>query len=62
LKDIFNAIPRIYQDYIVSADFVQSALRDPQILALSDELCRIESVETKLPLESLQTTLHRMMK
>lgn len=36
LKDIFNSIPRIYQDYIVSADFVQTAMRDPQMLALSD--------------------------
>lgn len=62
LKDIFNCIPRIYQDYIVSTDFVQTAMRDPQILALSDELCRIESVETGLPIESLQTTLHRMQK
>lgn len=36
LKDIFNTIPRIYQDYIVSADFVQTSMKDPQILALSD--------------------------
>lgn len=62
LKDIFNTIPRIYQDYIVSADFIQTCIKDPQILALSDELCRIESVETKLPVESLLTTLHRMQK
>lgn len=44
LKDIYNALPRIYQDYIVSQDFVQNALRDPQILAVSDELSRIQSV------------------
>ena len=41
LKDIFNSLPRIYQDYIISVDFVQAALRDPQILALSDELSRL---------------------
>lgn len=36
LKDIFNSIPRVYQEYIVSMDFVQGCLRDPQISALSD--------------------------
>ena len=36
LKDIYNGLPRIYQDFIVSADFVQGCLRDPQILTVSD--------------------------
>ena len=35
LKDIFDTIPRIYQDYVVASDFVNIALKDPQILAIS---------------------------
>jgi len=48
LKDIFDTIPRIYQDFVISKDFVSLALKDPQILALGEELCRIQSVETGL--------------
>jgi hypothetical protein len=44
LKDIFDTIPRIYQNYIVVNDFVGVSIKDPQILALSDELCRIQSM------------------
>jgi polyphosphate kinase len=44
LKDIFDTIPRIYQNYIVVNDFVSIAQKDPQVLAISDELCRIQSV------------------
>ena len=36
LKDIFDTIPRVYQDYIVASDFVSIALKDPQILAISE--------------------------
>ena len=36
LKDIFDTIPRVYQEYIVVQDFVAISLKDPQILALGD--------------------------
>jgi SepF-like predicted cell division protein (DUF552 family) len=62
LKDIFDTIPRIYQNYIVINDFVSIAQKDPQILAISDELCRIQSVETKLPVETINSTLLRLRK
>jgi len=60
LKDIFDTIPRVYQNYIVSQDFVAIAMKDPQILALGDELCRVQSVETNLPVETILSTLSRM--
>jgi hypothetical protein len=44
IKDIFDTIPRVYQDYIVANDFISIALKDPQILAISEEICRIQSV------------------
>ena len=34
LKDIFSTIPRVYQDYIVTNDFVSIAVKDPQVLAI----------------------------
>ena len=36
LKDLFDTIPRVYQEYIVATDFVSIALKDPQVLAISD--------------------------
>ena len=36
LKDIFSTIPRVYQEYIVTNDFITIALKDPQILAIND--------------------------
>lgn len=36
IKDIFDTIPRIYQDYIVVNDFINIAMKDPQILAIED--------------------------
>lgn len=33
LKDIFDSIPRVYQDYIVTSDFIQTALMDPLVLS-----------------------------
>ena len=36
LKDIFDTIPRIYQDYIVVNDFIHIAMKDPQVLAIED--------------------------
>lgn len=33
LKDIFDTIPRVYQDFIVTGDFVQQALMDPLVLS-----------------------------
>lgn len=62
IKDIFDTIPRIYQDYIVVNDFINIAMKDPQILAIEDEMCRIQSVETKIPVESIKSTLLRMRK
>jgi hypothetical protein len=62
LKDIFDTIPRIYQNYVVVNDFISIAEKDPQVLAVSDELCRIQSVETKLPVETIKSTLIRLRK
>ena len=44
LKDLFDTIPRVYQDFIVAADFIQTALLDPLVLSFQEELCRIQSV------------------
>jgi hypothetical protein len=33
LKDVFDTIPRVYQDFIVTADFIHAALIDPQVLS-----------------------------
>jgi hypothetical protein len=62
LKDLYDTIPRIYQNYIVANDFINLALKDPQVLAISDEMCRIQSVETKIPVETIKSTLLRMRK
>ena len=62
MKDIFDTIPRIYQNYVVVNDFISIAEKDPQVLAVSDELCRIQSVETKLPVETIKSTLMRLRK
>ena len=44
LKDVFDTIPRVYQDFIVTADFIQTALVDPQVLSFQEDMCRIQSV------------------
>ena len=62
LKDLFDTIPRVYQDYVVSNDFVMMAMKDPLIMAVGEELCRIQSVETKIAVETIKTTLSRMTK
>jgi hypothetical protein len=46
----------------VTSDFIAFALRDPQILAFGDEMCRIQSNETGLPVESIKSVLQRMTK
>jgi hypothetical protein len=60
LQDTFNSIPRIYQDYICVVDFLEVCRKDPQIISIGDELCRINSVETGLGLENISLTLKRM--
>lgn len=50
LKDIFDTIPRVYQNFIVTGDFIQTALIDPLVLSFQEEMCRIQSVETNLPI------------
>lgn len=44
LKDLFDTLPRVYQDFIVTKDFIQSAIMDPLVLGFQEELCRIQSV------------------
>jgi hypothetical protein len=55
-------VPRVYQDYLVASDFIAIAMRDPQILAFGDEMCRIQSAETSIPVESIKSVLQRMTK
>lgn len=50
LLDMFNTIPRIYQDYICTKDFLELCRMDPQIQSIEEELCRIDSIETGLKL------------
>ena len=60
MKDIFNGLPRVYQGYIVAMDFVEGCKRDPQFKAMGGEICRIQSVETGLPVENLKTVVNRI--
>lgn len=62
LKDIFDTIPRVYQDFIVVGDFIQTALMDPLVLSFQEDMCRIQSVETGLPIETVRLTLQRMVR
>jgi len=62
LKDIYDMVPRMYQNYIVVNDFINLASRDPQVLALSEEICRIQSLETNLPVETIKSTIGRLTK
>lgn len=60
LLDTFNSVPRVYQDYICTKDFLEVCRTDPQIQALGEELCRIDSLETGLKLENIGMVLKRM--
>ena len=60
IKDIFDGIPRVYQNYIVVMDFVEACRRDPQFKSIADNICRIQSVETKLPAENIRTVINRL--
>lgn len=62
LKDIFDTIPRVYQDFIVIRDFVQTALKDPLVMGFQEDMCRIQSIETGLPIETVRLTLQRMVR
>ncbi len=44
LKAIFDSIPRVYQDYIVTGDFIQTALIDPLVLSFQEDMSRIQSI------------------
>jgi hypothetical protein len=60
IRDIFDGIPRVYQNYIVLMDFVEACKRDPQFKSIAENVCRIQSVETGLPVENIRSVLNRL--
>lgn len=60
LKDIFDRVPRVYQNYIAAIDFVEECRRDPQFKLIQEDICRIQSVETRLAAESIKLVVNRI--
>ena len=50
----------MYQNYIVVIDFVEECRRDPQYKLISEDICRIQSVETGLSAESIKLVVNRI--
>ena len=52
---------KIQNNYVLTADYILTTKRDPQIKEIKKDICRLDSDETKLKAETIEECLDRVL-